>query len=238
MNKKRCFFMANNSKQVMQAADQKRAATRSRNWWFVIYPEDLPENYMSIIEGFRVSELVSMMHDIDPKEDENGNPLKNEIGEPIYKKKHKHVLMMFTTNKTFDFVVKLWRDAFGTTETGAIKGVATPRLHECRVADKHTAARYLAHLDQPEKAQYDASEIVGMNGADVLELLKGGMTQELEMFRTVHRYIIENDVTEYWVLCHAFVDDSQLYNHIIHHTVHYEALTRSLRFSLQGDSGK
>lgn len=221
--------MANNSKEKQKEYDEKRAGERAYNWWFVIYPEDLPENYIEVIRNWHISSLLSPMHDTDPKEDENGNPLKNEIGEIIFKKKHRHLLLMFSSKKYFAFVVQLFKDAFGTTETGAIKGVATPIVTQCRVADKHQAARYLCHLDNPEKTHYDPSDVIAMNGADVLQLLKGGAAEELEMYREVQQYIFDNDIREYCMLCNAFSENTQLYNHIVHHTIHYHYLITSYR---------
>lgn len=121
-------------------AERKASDARKRNFATVIYPESAPENWREILAGYFVPAFVSPLHDKDV----------NATGDP--KKAHHHVMVMFEGKKS-DEQVKTMFDAIG--------GVGLERVESLR-----GYARYLCHLDNPEKAQYNPSDVVSMNGSD------------------------------------------------------------------------
>ena len=123
------------------------AARRFRNFATVVYPdsEDTPDNWLSILEEFKTPVLVSPFHDSDL----------NVTGEP--KKPHYHVLIMFEGMKSQDQVRELF-DQIG--------GVGLETVNSLR-----GYARYLCHLDNPDKFQYSPAEVRQMSGADFLEII-------------------------------------------------------------------
>ena len=121
-------------------AERKASDARKRNFATVIYPESAPENWREILAGYFVPAFVSPLHDKDV----------NATGEP--KKAHHHVMVMFEGKKS-DEQVKTMFDSIG--------GVGLERVESLR-----GYARYLCHLDNPEKAQYNPSDVVSMNGSD------------------------------------------------------------------------
>lgn len=121
-------------------AERKASDTRKRNFATVVYPESAPENWREILAGLFVPAFVSPLHDKDV----------NVTGEP--KKAHHHVMLMFEGKKSEEQVREMF-DAFG--------GVGLEKVESVR-----GYARYLCHLDNPEKAQYNPSDVVCIGGAD------------------------------------------------------------------------
>jgi len=113
---------------------------RTRNYATVIYPESAPENWQAIFSEFCVPAFCSPLHDKD----------KNPTGEP--KKAHWHLMLMFDAVKTPEQAKELF-DSVG--------GVGCEKVISSR-----GYARYLCHLDNPEKHQYNIEDIRMFAGAD------------------------------------------------------------------------
>lgn len=176
--------MANNSKTVQKKADDKRKANRSRNWWFTLYPDDLPDDWLEQLENLKIRMVLSPLHNQDFNAD--GTP----------KKPHYHVIFLFESHKSLKQMQDLFINLFGQTSTGSIYGVANILPDKCIVHDKNAAVRYLAHLDNPEKAQYNPDEIRGFNGVDILELLKHTLSEVQDMMVAMEEFIEEYHITE------------------------------------------
>lgn len=163
--------MAKNSKEVQKRADEKRAGARTRAWTFIVYPDSAPQNWRDAIDAEHIQWVESPLHDKDVNAD--GTP----------KKPHWHILLMFESVKTYEQVKEI-----------------TDKLH-APVPQKCSGAkglvRYMAHLDNPEKAQYDKFQIVGHGGADVAELLRPSASESLAIQGEMIDFIIKYDVVEY-----------------------------------------
>lgn len=107
---------------------------KSRYWSFIVYPESTIKDWKSKLEELGIPFAVSPLHDkdIDP------------TGEP--KKAHWHVLVQFTGPTTYKNVKENICDLVNAT---------IPK----KVISLRGYYRYLAHLDNPEKAQYNVEEI-------------------------------------------------------------------------------
>lgn len=121
-------------------AQRNASDTRKRNFATVVYPESAPEGWRDILAGYFVPAFVSPLHDRDI----------NATGEP--KKPHYHVMVMFEGKKSEEQVKALFE---------TIGGVGLEVVESLR-----GYARYLCHLDNPEKAQYNPSDVVSIGGAD------------------------------------------------------------------------
>lgn len=120
--------------------DQKRAGKRGENWGMVIYPDSLPDNWRDILAELCVQVLVSPLHDSDINAD----------GEP--KKPHRHVLLIFDSMKSQNQV----------SEIAEMLNAPVPM----KMDSARGAARYLCHMDNPEKAQYNPDDVLEFGGAD------------------------------------------------------------------------
>lgn len=114
-------------------ATQKATDTRTRNFATVVYPESAPDNWKEVLFSHCVPAFISPLHDKDI----------NPTGEP--KKPHYHVMLMFEGKKSIAQVEEIFK---------TINGVGCEIVKSVR-----GYARYLCHLDNPEKHQYDVSEV-------------------------------------------------------------------------------
>ena len=121
---------------------EKRVDSRYRNFALIVYPDSAPVDWLDILSSFCVSAFVSPLHDSDVNPD----------GEP--KKPHWHVMLMFEGKKSIDQVVGL---------ISQLGGVGCQHVNSVR-----GYARYLCHLDNPEKYQYNQADVQCLSGADYI----------------------------------------------------------------------
>lgn len=145
--------------------------TRTRNWTIVLYPESAPENWRDILDELHIEWVESPLHDKDINAD----------GEP--KKPHWHVLLMFGG-------VKTWEQVLGIT--GQLNAPIPQRCHNAK-----SMVRYMAHLDNPSKAQYSVSDIIGHGGVDLSEMLRPSSSERYTLIAEMTEFISDNDITEF-----------------------------------------
>lgn len=117
-----------------------KGAKRTRNFASVVYPDSAPENWQEILGEQFVPSFISPLHDKDI----------NPTGEP--KKAHYHVLIMYDSVKTSEQAKELFQ---------LIGGVGCEVVQSIR-----GYARYLCHLDNPDKFQYNIDDVKTLCGAD------------------------------------------------------------------------
>lgn len=143
-------------------------AKRTRHFATVVYPESAPMDWIERLDAYHVATLISPLHDKDV----------NPSGEK--KKSHYHVLVMFDGPKDFDTQVKPIFDEIG--------GVGREMVNSSR-----GYARYLCHLDNPEKAQYSPSDVRCMGGANFYEITNLP-TDDLKMIREICEFCRQNEI--------------------------------------------
>ena len=144
---------------------------RTRNWTFVLYEDSAPENWRDILDEQFLEWVESPWHDKDVNAD----------GEP--KKKHKHILLMFGGVKSYEQVKEI---------TDKLNAPIPQRCHNAKAM-----VRYMAHLDNPEKAQYDVSEIIPHGGVDLAELLRPSSSERYTLIKEMIDYVRSSAVTEF-----------------------------------------
>lgn len=174
---------------------------RSRTWWVLLYPDDLPSDYINMVETLGVPTLISPLHDRDVYEKDSKDG-KYKKGDP--KKVHRHCMFMFGSKKSAKQLQDMLGDLFGLTapnEQGkcSIIGVASISDREV-VTDRNAAARYMLHLDQPKKAQYSRNDMVALNGADIDTLLHRTVQETQTLIKEIMDFVVENDITDFCVL--------------------------------------
>lgn len=145
--------------------------TRTRSWTFVLYEDSAPENWRYILDDMHIEWIESPWHD----KDINGN------GEP--KKKHKHILLLFQGKKSYEQIKEL---------TDVLNQPIPQRCHNAKAM-----VRYMAHLDNPEKAQYNPSDIIGHGGADVSDMLRPSSSERYTIIKDMIDYIRSAGITEF-----------------------------------------
>lgn len=131
------------------------ANDRKRNWTFVVYEDSAPENWRELLSEQCIPMFVSPYHDKDTNPD----------GEP--KKPHWHVVVMFSS-------LHPERDA------QAISDLCS-KVKVQHVKDIVGMSRYLCHIDNPEKAQYQISDVVSLGGADYLEKVSSAIDTDVAL---------------------------------------------------------
>lgn len=145
--------------------------TRTRTWTFILYPESAPAHWRDILDEKHIEWIESPLHDKDF----------NATGEP--KKAHWHILLMFGGVKSYEQVKEL---------TDALNAPIPERCHNAR-----SMVRYMVHLDNPDKAQYNISDIKAHGGADVSEMLRPSSSERYTLIGDMISYIRKNNVIEF-----------------------------------------
>lgn len=149
---------------------------RTRNFATVVYPESAPTNWQEILSDQFVPAFISPLHDMDL----------NPTGEK--KKEHFHVLVMFDSVKTSEQAKAIF-DLIG--------GVGCEKVNSLR-----GYARYLCHLDNPEKHQYFLDDVRSLCGADypnTINLItdKYKAIREMMLFCQANNIISYSELLEY-----------------------------------------
>lgn len=145
--------------------------TRTRNWTIVVYPESAPSDWRERLDELHIEWVESPLHDIDCNAD-------GEV-----KKPHWHVLLMFGGVKSYDQVLELTKD---------FNSPIPQRCHNAKAM-----VRYMAHLDNPEKAQYSISDIKSHGGVDISELLRPSSSERYSIISDMIEYIKSDNVIEF-----------------------------------------
>ena len=143
---------------------------RTRNYATVVYPESAPQNWQEILSEQLVPAFISPLHEFD----------KNPTGEP--KKPHHHVLLVFDSVKTVEQAQEIFSQ---------IGGVGCEVVQSLR-----GYARYLCHLDNPEKAQYQPEDVRCLCGADYMATI-GLVLDKYKAVREMVYFCRDNDILSY-----------------------------------------
>lgn len=174
-------------------------AGRHRGFNFVFYPESAPEGFRELIASWNVPALLAL-HDKDKEPDGTD------------KKPHYHLLLTFAGMKSFSQVHELV-DQLGSK-------VVEPAY------DIRASARYLGHLDQPEKFQYGVAVIEAFSGQSVADLTApiGDPSPEIIAF------VREQGIVEYSKLIDYCLNGRpEWYRYASTHSIYLVAYLRSFR---------
>jgi hypothetical protein len=153
------------------ATEKSRGSDRTRNWAVVVYPESAPENWRDLIDEQQIEWVESPLHEFDV----------NPTGE--VKKPHWHLLLMFGGVKSYEQVCDF------------IKPLNCPIPQRCHNAK--AAVRYMAHLDNPDKFQYDVGAIKSHGGVDLAELLRPSSSERYTLIDEMAEFVKQEHITEF-----------------------------------------
>lgn len=149
------------------------ANEKARHWTFIVYPESAPENWKTILQETGCEIAISPLHDKDINDEES-----KEL-----KKEHWHVIISYANTTTYNNVKNL---------TDSINSPIPKKLNSIK-----GMYRYFTHMDNPDKAQYDAREIMHLNGFDENTVTQLTVTQKYIIKQEIIGYIKEFDVRYY-----------------------------------------
>lgn len=113
---------------------------KSRWWWFIAYPESLPDNWKDVLLLTGIPFIVSPLHDKDINMD----------GE--YKKPHYHIIVIFDNPTTYNHVLTHCCKPINATIPQVILNISG-------------CIAYLTHKGIENKAQYNENDVCCYNGS-------------------------------------------------------------------------
>lgn len=146
---------------------------RTRNYATVVYPESAPKDWKLRLQEECVPALVSPLHDKDLNTD------------GTLKKEHYHVMILFDGVKTREQAGEVFSVIGGV----GIEPIKCP----------HSYARYLIHLDNPDKAQYSIDDVISLSGADYNTMISLA-TDKYRAIGEMIEFCQQNDIESYAVL--------------------------------------
>ncbi len=178
---------------------------RTRNYATVLYADSAPANWREIIESWHVPCFISPYHDKDV----------NPNGEP--KEPHWHVQLLFDNVKTKEQAIELFNQING---------------RGCEVINSARAyARYLCHLDNPDKYRYSPSDVIQIGGADYFSIIES-CSDQIEAIKIIEDLCEDNNIYTYSGLCRLLRRDyPELYRvMILGFTVHMTNFVKALHY--------
>lgn len=160
-------------------------SSRTRNWTIVLYPESAPADWRDLMDDLQIEWVESPLHEFDT----------NATGE--VKKPHWHILLLFGGVKSYEQVVEI------------VEPFNCPAPQRCHSAKG--CVRYMAHLDNPEKFQYNIGDIKAHGGVDLAELLRPSSSERYSLIGEMCSYVRDNSITEFqdlmdYAMQHRFDD--------------------------------
>lgn len=153
---------------------------RYRNWACILYPESVASDWQTKLDDYHVPYLLSPLHDHDV----------NANGEK--KKAHYHLLLLYDGVKTEDQVKEVFT---------SLGGVGCEVVNSIR-----QYARYLCHLDNPDKWRYQESD-VRSSGVDYMEIISL-VSDKYAAIRDILQFCNDNQIYLYCdLLDYALVNE-------------------------------
>ena len=186
---------------------EKKENVKKRNWTFVLYPESAPSDWKEQLK------LCGLMSAISPLHDKDLNP----TGEA--KKAHYHVLLVYSGPTTYNAVAKF---------TASLNATIPQPLESVR-----GMYRYFTHKDNPEKYQYDESDISTINGFNIADLVELTKSEVNELKACVLSLIRSVNIKEYSDLVDFLIDNGMTaeYDVAINNTFFFNTYITSRRNS-------
>lgn len=154
----------------------KSTNKKSRCFATILYTESMAPSALDTIAGWHCKALLSPLHDQDMTAE--GTP----------KKPHYHLMVIYDSARSESAT----RERF--VSIGAVG---------CEVVhDRKAYARYLCHLDDPEKAQYRPEDVLCFAGADYA-LLAAPERDRLEVLGEIFDYCVDTECTYSQLLRYA-----------------------------------
>lgn len=183
------------------------AALRSKNFTTLAYPESISRyDLIDFLDSLHISYLVSPIHNLDI------------TGDGLLKKSHWHVVLIFDSLKS----------------VSQVRGLLDSRLVGCEIVNSlESYARYLTHMDNPDKAQYSQLDVVA-HGVNYNELVNR-KEDKYAAFERIVDYIVDNNVTSFAkLLFYARKNDQAMFRSLVDNSYTAREFIKSYSSDLSG----
>lgn len=150
----------------------EKSNIKKRNWVCIIYPDSCPSNWQEILQETGLQCAISPLHDKDTEED--GVTLK---------KPHWHVILCYSGPTSFNVVKRL---------TDSLNAPIPQGLESIR-----GQYRYFTHQDNPDKFQYNSSDIKSINGFNISDYVELTKSEVIIIKKELQTLIRDMDFLEY-----------------------------------------
>lgn len=158
---------------------------KKRYWAIVVYPESLPPNWLEILQNTGLECAISPLHDKDINADNTP------------KKPHYHVILCYNNPTTYKNVKENICDILHCPIPQPLESVKG-------------YYRYLVHKDNPDKYQYNESEILNINGFDSSNYFDLSFNELSSVLSLITDFIEDNGISEYRDLIVLLKDNDTL----------------------------
>lgn len=184
---------------------------KNRYWAFVLYLESAPEDWKDKLQ------LTGLPICLSPYHDKDLNP------DGTSKKPHYHVILCFGGPTTFNNV---------KTITDSLNQPIPIPLQQVK-----GYYRYLTHMDNPEKAQYNEKDIQYLNGFNIDDYVDLTYSQVKTICVYLQQLVIDNTITEYadlldYLLQHEMYTELEVARN---HTILFNAYISSKRNKIKNE---
>lgn len=159
---------------------QPKTIKPSRVWVGLFYPEDgsIQNVIYKLENSIHCNAWISPLH--APEVTEDG----------MERKPHYHLELIFEGKQSFERIQEIFDFC----------GIKYPRV----CTSKRGYARYLCHLDNPEKEQFDTNEVYQVGDDNYFECISSS-SNDLLVMSEICEWCYQNEIFEYWYLyLHAF----------------------------------
>lgn len=183
------------------------SSQKFRNYAFIVYPESMCDDFFDKLANLMLPCFVSPLHDSDVKDD-------GEI-----KKAHYHIIIRYSNPVSISHAVK---DLLTLDVNQPPEVVKSLRAY----------ARYLCHLDQSDKAQYNIDDVRQINCSDYYDVCKLDSSLDvMAQMDAIEDLIDDNDIISYRFLCRLIRKHyPELRNALRSHPSHFSSYLRSVEY--------
>lgn len=160
---------------------------KKRYWAFILYPESAPEDWYNQLVNSGLQGEISPLHDKDVNQE-----IDPETGKRELKKAHYHIILCYGSPTTYNNVKGL---------TDRLNQPQPMPLDSIRGMD-----RYLTHMDNPDKYQYDRAEVRAFGGFCISDFVELSASEKQALRVKVMGIIRDADITEYSDLLDLLLD--------------------------------
>lgn len=201
------------------ATKKSTSTVKKRNWAFVLYPESAPADWLDQLQKTGLQGAISPLHDSDLNADQTA------------KKPHYHVIVCYSGPTSYNVVKSL---------TDALNQPIPQALEQIR-----GYYRYFTHKDNPEKHQYNESDIRSFNGFSISDYVELTRSEIQTIKNDLIQFVRDNHITEYGILVNIVTDcqtdgtfNSSHLEVLCNNTMFFTSLLKSYRHGGFGDSDR
>lgn len=169
----------------------KAKNVKKRHWTFLVYPDSAPADWWERLCASGLRGEVSPLHDKDTNQE-----IDPKTGKPEVKKGHYHIVVCYDGPTTYSAVLAFAKE-FGASIVKPVESI--------RGMD-----RYLTHMDNPDKYQYDRAEVRSFGGFSIRDYVELSATEKQALRVRVMDIIREADLMEYCDLLDLLRDSDMM----------------------------